>query len=41
MRLRPTYSTPTIMIDVGNLNLFDFSADQEAKLRMFLVGFSQ
>jgi len=41
MRLRHHYSTPTIMIDVGNLNVFDFGADQEAKLRLFLVGFSQ
>lgn len=41
MRLRHQYNTPTVMLDSGNLNLFDFGADQEAKLRLFLVGFSQ
>lgn len=41
MRLRHRHVTPTVMIDLGNLNVYDFSADQEAKLRMFLVGFSQ
>lgn len=39
MRLRHQYSMPTVMLNVGNL--FDFGADQEAKLRLFLVGFSQ
>jgi predicted acylesterase/phospholipase RssA len=41
MKLRATYDFPTLAIPPGDENIYDFSASNEAKLKMFLKGWSQ
>ena len=41
MKLRHTYDFPLIDIDVQGDDIYDFSASNDAKLKMFLKGFEQ
>jgi hypothetical protein len=41
MKLRATYDFPTLALDCGDENVYDFSASNETKLRMFLRGHEQ
>lgn len=41
MKLRHVYDFPTIHIDSTGFDMFDFSAQSESKLKMFLKGWSQ
>jgi predicted acylesterase/phospholipase RssA len=41
MNFRPTYDIPLIDIDVKGIDIFDFEATNEAKLKMFLMGRGQ
>ena len=41
MKLRATYDFPTLAIPQGDENIYDFSASNEVKLKMFLKGWSQ
>ena len=41
MRLRYHYPFPTVFVNIGDMNVFDFGANQETKLKFFLSGFSQ
>ena len=41
MKLRATYDFPTLSIPPGDENVYDFSASNESKLKMFLKGYEQ
>jgi predicted acylesterase/phospholipase RssA len=41
LKLRYAYSVPTIHVDLGNTDVFDFGTENEAKLKMFIIGHSQ
>ena len=41
MRSRATYDYPTWDINLGNLDIYDFSISQEQKLKLFMKGLSQ
>jgi predicted acylesterase/phospholipase RssA len=41
MKLRAMYDFPTLAIPPGDENVYDFSASNEAKLKMFLKGYEQ
>lgn len=41
MRSRATYDFPIFYINLGDLDVFDFSANQEYKLKLFMKGLSQ
>lgn len=41
MRLRPTYDVPMLEIILKDIDIFDFDANTEAKLKMFLIGRGQ
>ena len=41
MRSRATYDYPILYINLGDLDIFDFSAGQEQKLKLFMKGLSQ
>jgi hypothetical protein len=41
MNFRPTYDVPLIAIDIKGIDIFDFDATNEAKLKMFLMGRGQ
>ena len=38
MRLRAVYEVPTLDIDLGDSDVFDFGASNDGKLKMFLKG---
>jgi predicted acylesterase/phospholipase RssA len=40
MKLRATYELPLITLDSGDMDIFDFSASNDGKLRMFMKGFA-
>jgi predicted acylesterase/phospholipase RssA len=40
MRLRSVYEVPTLDLDLGDSDVFDFGASNDGKLRMFLKGHS-
>ena len=40
MRSRATYDHPILYINLGDLDIYDFSADQEYKLKLFMKGLS-
>lgn len=41
MRSRATYDFPVIWVDTGDLDIYDFSANQEQKLKLFMKGLAQ
>jgi hypothetical protein len=41
MRSRATYDFPILNLNSGDLDIFDFSAGQEQKLKLFMKGLSQ
>lgn len=41
LRMRANYDFPTIDIDLGDADMFDFDAEMESKLRLFMLGQSQ
>jgi predicted acylesterase/phospholipase RssA len=41
MKMRHVYDFPTLDLDVSDVDVFDFSASNEGKLKMFLKGWSQ
>ena len=41
MKMRHVYDFPTLDLDVSDVDVFDFSASNETKLKMFLKGFEQ
>ena len=41
MKMRHVYDFPTLDLDSSDVDVYDFSASNEAKLRMFLKGWSQ
>jgi hypothetical protein len=41
MRSRATYDFPILNLNSGDLDIFDFSAGQEQKLKLFMKGMSQ
>jgi hypothetical protein len=38
MKLRAVYEVPTMDLDLGGLDVFDFGASNDGKLRMFMKG---
>ena len=41
MKMRHVYEFPTLDLDVSDVDVYDFGASNDAKLRMFLKGFEQ
>jgi len=41
MKMRHVYDFPTLDLDVTDVDIYDFGASNESKLRMFLKGFEQ
>ena len=41
MKMRHVYEFPTLDLDSSDVDVYDFSASNDAKLRMFLKGFEQ
>jgi hypothetical protein len=38
MKLRAVYELPTLDLDLGDQDVFDFGASNDGKLRMFMKG---
>lgn len=41
MNLRHSYDFPTLLLSVQDLNLYDFDAPNDTKIKMFLTGYDQ
>ena len=40
MKLRAIYDVPTLDLELGDQDVFDFGASNDGKLRMFMKGFA-